>query len=284
VTADTVIDGELSTQGWNRYSYVINNPIIYKNPTGHRDLAPGQEPTASAPTGVMSFLQQSSKQTASTPASNTSNNNVANNLKAAKDAQYTRGAEVRKEMMDNLTDVKNDGYYHTKIGDTQIRIMKSTLSGDQSKTAAIKTIDNMDSKALEVFEKMTKDESLQLTRVDINSLSRSRLTATDPHQFNDGRLSTSIDIGGAKSALENLGETKFRDDNESTPASPNALATKMTNWLKDSTDVKDVFTPWKMIYNRAEPVANDWRSDPVIQRDNSNDYGHKHHLHFNVNE
>lgn len=35
MTADTVIDGELSTQGWNRYTYVHNNPIRYKDPTGH---------------------------------------------------------------------------------------------------------------------------------------------------------------------------------------------------------------------------------------------------------
>jgi RHS repeat-associated protein len=35
VTADTVIDGEYSTQGWNRFAYVHNNPIRYKYPTGH---------------------------------------------------------------------------------------------------------------------------------------------------------------------------------------------------------------------------------------------------------
>jgi RHS repeat-associated protein len=35
VTADNVVDGEYDTQGWNRYSYCKNNPVVYKDPTGH---------------------------------------------------------------------------------------------------------------------------------------------------------------------------------------------------------------------------------------------------------
>jgi len=35
ITADNVIDGEYSTQGWNRFSYVKNNPVRYKDPSEH---------------------------------------------------------------------------------------------------------------------------------------------------------------------------------------------------------------------------------------------------------
>ncbi len=37
VTADTVVPDQFSTQSWNRFSYCRNNPIIYKDPTGHAE-------------------------------------------------------------------------------------------------------------------------------------------------------------------------------------------------------------------------------------------------------
>jgi RHS repeat-associated protein len=35
VTPDTVIPRQFDTQSWNRFTYCANNPIIYKDPTGH---------------------------------------------------------------------------------------------------------------------------------------------------------------------------------------------------------------------------------------------------------
>ncbi len=35
VTEDNLVDNEADTQGWNRFSYVKGNPVVYKDPTGH---------------------------------------------------------------------------------------------------------------------------------------------------------------------------------------------------------------------------------------------------------
>lgn len=39
MTPDTIIPRELDTQSWNRFAYCSNNPLIYKDPSGHNPLA-----------------------------------------------------------------------------------------------------------------------------------------------------------------------------------------------------------------------------------------------------
>ncbi|MDA1097154.1 MAG: RHS repeat-associated core domain-containing protein, partial [Chloroflexi bacterium] len=35
ISADTVVPGIGNPQAWNRYSYVLNNPLRYTDPSGH---------------------------------------------------------------------------------------------------------------------------------------------------------------------------------------------------------------------------------------------------------
>nr|WP_155118991.1 RHS repeat-associated core domain-containing protein [Leptospira santarosai] len=42
-SADTIIDGEFDTQGWNRFSYVKGNPIGAKDPSGHEIFTVARE-------------------------------------------------------------------------------------------------------------------------------------------------------------------------------------------------------------------------------------------------
>ncbi|WP_061207197.1 RHS repeat-associated core domain-containing protein [Leptospira santarosai] len=44
-SADTIIDGEFDTQGWNRFSYVKGNPIGAKDPSGHFEIHAHDEGT-----------------------------------------------------------------------------------------------------------------------------------------------------------------------------------------------------------------------------------------------
>jgi hypothetical protein len=41
VSADTIVPGAGNPQNFSRYSYVLNNPLKYIDPSGHYELQPG---------------------------------------------------------------------------------------------------------------------------------------------------------------------------------------------------------------------------------------------------
>src|SRR5215216_1063579 len=43
LSADTIVPGHANPQNLNRYSYVLNNPLRYTDPTGHRCVEDGFE-------------------------------------------------------------------------------------------------------------------------------------------------------------------------------------------------------------------------------------------------
>ncbi|MGI0016661.1 MAG: RHS repeat-associated core domain-containing protein, partial [Nitrososphaera sp.] len=41
LSPDTIVPGAANPQAWNRFSYVVNNPLKYTDPTGHMFIAEG---------------------------------------------------------------------------------------------------------------------------------------------------------------------------------------------------------------------------------------------------
>jgi hypothetical protein len=261
VTPDTVIDGEYSTQGWNRFAYCKNNPIIYKDPTGHLiaggNGGPGYaqlaeklgEKISSAVDSVKNFFGGGDSKGGSSP--------------------------VKDQMLKNL-DAKAKT---TKIGNTTINLNqiadpKNAIEGLSNKTA-------------DVLRDMTK--KFDLSSMTISSLAREPLTnpvERDPHRYpkyNNPGGGRGVDITEVTSRNDGYARLQGMTDSDPKFRQEKApgLANEITDYLKNDPRVKQVVTPWDVIdktnKNRPERPNEIW-TDP--KKASSIDWQHKNHLHF----
>ncbi len=262
VTADNVIDGEYTTQGWNRYSYCHGNPVRYKDPTGHDAENMVNEMLSNDITDAGSKMEAwmsdgMGPKEDSAKAGGTENANVAKSGSSAKG----KGDSYKNQMKDNLKQGK-DGNYYTKIGDTEVVISNQFYS---NKEKAYEAINGMKEKTLGVLADMAKETDLK--SVTITSLVRNSKPAHD-----EGRA---IDITSAKSRD---GKTaRFRDmDDYKQPDEPE-LAKKMSQYLHKDKRINQAFSPWHV----TDRVKGTGKFEPN-KNYSDNEKAHKNHLHFGI--
>ncbi len=96
-----MIDGEYSTQGWNRFSYVKNNPVRYKDPSGNSQKDAEHDAMASARIVSERYIINSNKGSV---------NNLPDNFEEMRDMQTALNLETKnnvseKRSKDNLENI-----------------------------------------------------------------------------------------------------------------------------------------------------------------------------------
>ncbi|WP_061219632.1 polymorphic toxin type 10 domain-containing protein, partial [Leptospira weilii] len=133
-SADSIIDGEFDTQGWNRFSYVKGNPIQYKDPTGH---APQDENAGfkDASKNIAKGFVEGVKTTLSAPTPvDAAVNSAVATAKGAKEL-YENRKEVYASVKDfagKLTS-KDDKVRDYAVGQAKAYTMSAVLGGATSK-------------------------------------------------------------------------------------------------------------------------------------------------------
>jgi hypothetical protein len=250
---------------------VRNNPIIYKDPTGHIF---GLENLFSLD-GFGAVDWKNGNAGGDKKGSNDSKNNeIANKLDKSKDATNTRGAANKDQVLKSLT--KQGDYYVSKIGDTDIVFDKKM--GDPTNS-----IKNMDNKSLGVLGDMAKEN--KLTAMTISSLSRPDTPGKgrDQYPHSSGLGIDITDVSDKKDHGWKEPHYGIAQDRGSNQKSEPALVKKVTDWLNNDSRVSQVLTPWNM---NGKP--NNWReplpanaTQQQVQRKNL-EIQHNSHIHMTV--
>ena len=277
ITADNVIDGEYSTQGWNRFSYVKNNPVRYKDPSGNSQKDAESQALASVGQITERHYINVTKGGAGT---------LPDNFEEMRGKQRTGSqsnilkTNYKQEVIDNFkkrswTDSagKIHSYSTSKIGGADLVMGEGVSLSD---------IRNTKSTTFNVLGDMVASNNI--VELTVSSLYRtpsesSRIrgsSSTSPHTRGAGVDITGGKIRGSNGEITNI---LFSNQSRNQNSEPSGVR-KIKDWATADSRVSQVLTPWTMNYgNGSGERANRWLSDP---NNRSGDYDHRHHMHLTI--